>query len=114
MATSASRPSRLDVLEHPVDAAVDLVGIRARRPEDRPAARQDPGDLAPAERLDDPLHEAAPALPHADDLPAAIERAPRDGPDDRVQSGAIAPAREDADPVRHARSLPRRAAGRRV
>ena len=54
-----------------LDAAVELVRVRPRRAEDRAAARQDPGDLARAERLERSLDEPAPALAHAD------TRAPR-------------------------------------
>ena len=106
-------PLALEGREHLLDAAVDLVRVRPRRADDRAAAREDPGDLAAPERLDEPLDEPAPALAHADDLPAAVERAPRDGADDRVQPGAVAAAREDSDP-RHGASLSKavNAAGR--
>ena len=64
-------PARLEVREHALDAALELVRVRARGAEDRPAARQDPGDLARAERLKLPLDEPAPALADADHLVAA-------------------------------------------
>ena len=96
------QPFALEVLEHVLDAAVDLERVRARGAEDRAAARQDPGDVAALERLDDPLDEPAPALAHGGDLPAAVERPPGDGADDGVQPGAVAAAREDPDAPRHA------------
>src|SRR5439155_5811942 len=93
---------RREVLEHSLDAALDLVRVRPRGAEDRPAAREQPRDLpVPERRVVLPLDESAPALPDADDVPAAVERAPRDRPDDRVQTGAVAAARQDSDPARH-------------
>ena len=99
-------PFALEGREHLLDTALDLVRVRPRRAEDRPAARQDPGDLAPAERLDDPVDEPAPPFAHRRDLPAAVERAPRHRADDRVQPRAVAAAGEDPDP-RHSASLRR-------
>ena len=87
----------LEALEHGVDAAVELVRVRARGAEDRAAARQQARDLAAAERLEDPVDEPAPALAHADHLVPARERPPRDRADDRVQPGAVAAAGEDSD-----------------
>ena len=71
IATSASSPLAREGREHLLDAALELVRVRPRRAEDRAAAREDPGDLARPERLDDALDEPAPALAHADHLPAA-------------------------------------------
>jgi hypothetical protein len=51
--------------------------------------------------LRDPLHEPAPALPHADDLPTTLERPAGGRPDDSVQARAIAAADEDPDALRH-------------
>src|SRR5205823_4085511 len=81
-------------------SAVELVRVRARRAEDRPAAWEEPRDLPRPERREDPVDEPAPALPDADHLPAAGERAPPDRADDRVQAGAVAAPGEDADPHR--------------
>ena len=108
---AADRDERVELLalerrEHLLDPAFDLVRVRARRAEDRPAPGQDPRDLAPAERLDDPVDEPAPALPHGGDLPAAVERPPRHRADDRVQPRAVAAAGEDSEP-RHSASLRR-------
>src|SRR5205085_7522401 len=74
----------------------------ARRAEDRPTPRQQPRNLAVAERFEATVHEPAPALSHADDFVTAVERAPRDSADDRVEPRTIAPAREDPDGLRHA------------
>ena len=49
-----------EVPQHAVDAAFDAVRIRPRRAEDRPAARQDPGDLAQSE-LRDAVRRSGPA-----------------------------------------------------
>ena len=97
----------LEVREHRLDAAVDLVRVRARRAEDRPAARKDPGDLAAPERREDAFGQALPAVADADQLVPAVGRAPHDRADDRVQAGTVAPAREDSDPhLRGARPSP--------
>ena len=98
---AADRDERVDLLEcrpDGVDAAVELVRVRARGADDRAAARQDPGDLRAAERLEELLDHAAPALADADHLVAVRPRAPRDGADDRVQAGAVAAAGEYSDP----------------
>src|SRR5581483_6885570 len=97
---AADRDERVDVFEgrtYRVDAAVDLVRVRAGRPDDRAAPRQDPGDLRCAERLEVLLDHPAPALADADHLVAVGPRASCDRADDRVQSGAVATAGEDAD-----------------
>ena len=60
-------------LEHLLHATVDLVGVGPRRAEDRAAAREDPGDVAALERLDDPFDQAAPALADPGDLPAEVD-----------------------------------------
>ena len=85
------------VLEHALDAALDLVGVRARRLQDRPAAGQDPRDVDRPEFAELALDQPAPAVQDADDLVAAVEGPPRHRPDDRVQPGAVATAREDPD-----------------
>ena len=84
-----------EVLEYAVDAASTLYGFRARRAEDRPASREEPGDLARAERRVLPVDEPPPALANTDHLVAAGERAARDRADHRVQAGAVASAGED-------------------
>src|SRR5579885_3466160 len=83
--------------QHAVHAAVHLVRVRARRADDRAAAREDPRDLLRPERLEELLDHPAPALAHADDVVAARPRPARDGTDDRVQPGAVAAAGEDPD-----------------
>ena len=88
----------LESLAHLLDAAVDLVRIGAGGADDRAAAREDPRDLVRAERLEQVLDHAAPALAHADHLVAVRPRAPRDRADDRVQAGTVAAAGEDSDP----------------
>src|SRR5213076_2737450 len=75
-----------EVLLHLVDAAVELVRIRPRRADDRPAARKKTGDLTGAERFEDPFDELVPVRHHA----AA------DGADHRVQAGTVAATGEDA------------------
>ena len=74
-----------------------LYGFVREVPRIVPPRGSRPGDLAAAERLEDPVDEPAPALAHADDLVPARERPPRDRPDDRVQPGAVAAAGEDSD-----------------
>ena len=61
-----------EVAEHLLDPAVLLVGVRARGADDRAAAREEAGDLAPAERLEPALDETPPAFAHRDDLPARL------------------------------------------
>src|SRR5436190_167769 len=104
---AADRHERVETLfpgrlQDPFDAAVDLVGIRARRAEDGAALRQEARDFPWPERLEQSFDEPPPALADADDLIPAIERTPGDGADDRIQAGAVAAAREDSDPRRHA------------
>ena len=91
-----------EVLQHPLDAALELVRVRPARADDRAAAREDPRDLARAER---PRRSAStrprqPSRTPTTSQPAVV-RAPADGADDRVQPGAVAAAGEDADALRH-------------
>ena len=74
-----------------------LYGFVREVPRIVPPRGSRPGDLAAAERLEDPVDEPAPALADADHLVPARERPPRDGADDRVQPGAVAAAGEDSD-----------------
>ena len=90
-----------EVLEHALDAALELEGVRAARADDRAAAREDPRHLLRAEVLEDRLDETAPALAHGDDVPAGRVRPADDGADDRVEPGAVAAPGEDADALRH-------------
>ena len=94
-------PLRCEVLEHALDAVLELVRVRPRRAEDRAAARQDPRDRAVVERLELALDEPAPALADADHLVAAVERAPRHRADDRVQTRAVASAGEECNSLAH-------------
>jgi hypothetical protein len=87
----------MEVLENALDAAVDSKRIRPRRPDDRAAAREQTGDLAWPERLEDPLDEPFPAFGDPDELMAAAQDAPPDGPDDCVQSRAVSAARQHSD-----------------
>src|SRR5947209_15351273 len=94
-------PIHLVLLTRWLDAAVDLVRISTRGAEDRPAAGQDPRDLARPERHEDALDEPAPALAHAERVPPARERPAADRADDRVQPRAVPAAGEDPDPHRN-------------
>jgi len=67
------------------------------RADDRAAARQDSGDLAPAERDEELLDHSAPALAYADDVVASRPGAARDRADHRIEAGAVAAAGENAD-----------------
>src|SRR5205085_10506481 len=60
-----------EVRAHPLDAAVELVGIRAGGAEDRAAAGEQSRDLSRAKGLREPVHEPAPALADAEPVPAA-------------------------------------------
>jgi hypothetical protein len=88
----------LERAEDRVNAAVELVRVRPRGAENRSAARQNPGYLTRAERLELSFDEPAPALADADDLPLARVEPARDRPDDRVQPGAVAAAGQDPRP----------------
>jgi hypothetical protein len=94
------------VLEHLLDRAVELERVRPARAEDRPAARQDPGDVAQRQVAEVAFDEPAPALEDAHAVPAGRIDLSDDGPDDGVQPGAIAAAGEDSHRFRHAEVLP--------
>src|SRR5207253_7654948 len=103
---AADRNERVDALAleiraHLVDGAVDLVRVGARRADDRPATRQDAGDLARAERREEAVDHPTPAFACRDNLVATRERPPRDRANHRVQPRAIAPAREDSNLLGH-------------
>ena len=98
---AADRHERVELLErlaHAVDAAVELVGVRARRADDRPALVQDPRDLVPAERLQVRVDHPAPAVQHANRLVPVLPQAAADGADDRIQARAIAAPSEHPHP----------------
>ncbi len=102
---AADRDERVDLLERlldPLDAAVELVRVRAGGADDRAALRQDPGDLVIAERLQVPVDHPAPAVQDADGLVAVFPEPPADRADHRVQSGAIPAACEHPHPHRRA------------
>ena len=81
-----------------VDAAVDLVRVRARGPEDRPAAVQDPARAVDRQVDGLVLDEAGPAIAEAHELVAvAVDALADDGADDRVEAGAVAAPGEHAD-----------------
>ena len=90
------------MLEHLLDAAVQLERVRPRGADDGASAGEDPRDLAQRERLEEALDEPAPAGADADCLPAGIGDAADDGTDHRVEAGAVAAAREYARSARHA------------
>src|SRR5439155_8993807 len=73
------------------------------RADDRPAARQDPGDVPQVEIAELPLDEAAPALEDPDAIPPGRVGAADDRPDHGVQAGAVASPREHAYRLRHGR-----------
>ena len=78
---------------------VALERVRARRAQDRAAARQDAARRLDGEVLVDALDRPAPAVAEADDLVAVVVDPPaHDRPDDRVQARAVASPREHADP----------------
>ena len=98
-------PGLGEVREHPLDPAVDLVRVRPRRADDRPAARQDPTHLARGQRSEVVLDEPAPSVRDADDLVPPVEAPSRDGANHGVEPGAVAAAREDADALHRRLSL---------
>src|SRR5207237_1925918 len=79
-----------------VDGA-ELVGVGARGPEDRPAAREQAGDLSRPERLEHGLDEPEPPLADPNDVVPPLGRPPSDGANHRVQPGAISATGNDAD-----------------
>ena len=79
------------------DAALHTVRIRSRRPDHRPAARQDPRNLTQSQLRDPTVDESLPAVHHAHNLATPPGAPPDDGPDDGIQPRAISSAREDAD-----------------
>ena len=60
-------------LLHPVDAAIDLVRVRARRAEDGAAARQRTPHPLDVESDREILHDAFPAVAEADQLIAVVD-----------------------------------------
>ena len=113
MATRASMPSSAERGPGPLRAAVDLVRVGARRPQDRAA----PGQRAPeglhVEGHGAALEHALPAVEEADELVAVDALAlAGDGPHDRVEAWAVAPAGEHRDAHATSSCLVRLAAGR--
>src|ERR1700733_12757759 len=75
-----------------------LVRVRARAPEDRPAARQDPARRLDRELLEGVLEHAAPAVAKADHLiSVGIDRLAHDGTDHGIQSGTVPASGEQSD-----------------
>src|SRR3984885_8844701 len=67
-----------------------LVRVRARAPEDRPAARQDPARRLDRELLKGVLEHAAPAVAKADHLiSVGVDPLAHDGTDHGIQSGTV-------------------------
>src|SRR5207302_517113 len=91
---------RAEVLEDALNALLEPERVRPRRPDDRPAAGEEPGHLPGPERREQAVDEATPAVEDADHVVAARERAPSHRPDDRVQPRAVAAPREHAYPHR--------------
>ena len=87
----------LEVRQHLLDPAVHLERIRPGGAQNRPAAREQAGDLTRAERLEQALDQSLPALEHADDLAAPRHHPSAGGADDRVQPRAVSAAGEDPD-----------------
>ena len=99
IAISPFRLSVCHVLADPLGPVVALEGVRARRAQDRAAARQDAARRLDRQLLVGVLDRTAPAVAEADDRVAvAVDAAPHDRADDRVQTGAVAPSGEHADP----------------
>ena len=98
IATSASSPSRSKVASTFSTPPSTLYGFVRVVPRIVPPRGRIPETSRRAERLDDPVDQAAPSFAHARDVPAAVERPPRHRADDRVQPRAVAAAREDAEP----------------
>ena len=90
-----------EVPQHRLGAALELERIRPARPDDRPAARQDPGDLTRPEVAVVPLDEAAPALEDGDAVPSRGVGRADDRSDDGVETGAVPAAGQDPDSFRH-------------
>ena len=89
---------RLHRCPHLVDAAVDLVRVRAGRSEDRPAAVQDPARALERQVDRLVLEHAGPAVAEADELVAVgVDALADDGADDRIEAGAVAAAGEHAN-----------------
>ena len=89
---AADRDQRVDLLEgalDPLDAALVLERVRARRADDRAADVQDPGDLVPAERFEVAVDRTAPAVQDAERLVPVLPQPPADGADNRIQARAI-------------------------
>src|SRR5207237_6720120 len=98
-AFAAGRDERVElrvaeVGEDALHAAVELERVRPRRADDRSPARQETGDLARPERLEQPLDETFPAVAHADHVAAADHHPPTGRPDDGVQAGTVTAAGE--------------------
>ena len=85
-------PLLLEIGEDSVDAAFDLVRVGPAGADDRPAARQDPGDLARAERLELRFQEPAPALADGRSPRTTVERVAARRRVSRRGPGAIATA----------------------
>ena len=75
-----------------VDAAVNLVGVGARRPEDGAADAYDVGGAVGAEIHRKPLDRAAPSVDEADSVQPGVFEGPGGPCDDRVQAGAVSTA----------------------
>ncbi len=80
------------------DTAFGLVGVRARRPEDRPAPVEDPARRRHGQVDGLALLDAPPAVAEADEVvPVDPFALADDGPDHRIQARAVAASGQDAD-----------------
>ena len=101
---AADRDQRVDPLlgEHGLEllqAALLLVRVRPRGPEDRAAAVEDPARVLVGERGAIARQHAGPAVAEAEELVAVDRDAlAHDGADDRVEAGAVSAARQYSDP----------------
>ena len=99
IATSASTPSRGEVVLDLLDAAVDLERVGAAGAEDGAAARQDAAALLRSPSVHgQALERALPAVAVADELEAVHADALADHrPDHGVEAGAVAASGEHSD-----------------
>src|SRR5207249_6314998 len=81
-----------------LDAVGDFERIRARRPEDRAAPREDPDYGFGGHRDDFRIERAFPSVAKPDDRVAVHVRSlPHHRADHRVEPGGVAPSGKDAD-----------------
>jgi len=100
---AADRDQRVDALVGQdlldlLDAALDLVRVGARGPQDGAAAGEDVLDVVEAERAAVPGQRAVPAVAEAHEVPAVhLDALAHHGADHRVESRAVAAAGQHTD-----------------